>query len=262
MAKIQCELYSNSLMSNTTVTLIIPTYNQNPEKPFGSIYEAGKKFKTLYLLHGMYGDHSEWTRNTMIEVYAEQNDLAVVMPSGANSFYTDMKHGERYFTWVADELPVAARALFSLSEKREDNFIAGLSMGGYGALKLALSRPEQYSAAISLSGAVDIINLFKDREGEEKRMIEEIFGPIDQLKGSEHDVIALARKLKDEGGDIPRLYQACGTEDFLYPLNIGFRETIRAMGIELTFEEGPGIHDFYFWNTYIKKAIEWLGLKS
>src|ERR671918_410594 len=115
-----------------------------------------KKFRTLYLLHGHSDDHTAWQRWTSIERYAEGLNLAVVMPAVHLSFYNDMAHGGKYWQFISEEVPMLARDMFSLSSKREDNFVAGLSMGGYGAFKLALTHPERYATAASLSGALDI----------------------------------------------------------------------------------------------------------
>ena len=260
MARITCDLYSDNLQSNTTVTVLLPTSNPDPQSPLRAKYDAGAKFPTLYLLHGMFGDHTDWTRFTQIETFAEECGAAVVMPSGANSFYTNMKHGPRYFSWVAEELPRAMRALFPLSEKREDNFIAGLSMGGYGAFKIAMTKPENYAAAASLSGAVDIVSLVRQNDEFPRGQIEDIFGDLEKVPGGENDLFALTDRLVRSAGPRPRFYQACGTEDFIYGFNLRFRDHAKAAGLDLTYEEGSGIHDFYFWNTFIKKAMTWMGL--
>lgn len=261
MARIICDMYSDSLQSNTTITVIVPTANKDPQSATRALYQPEKKFQTLYLLHGLFGDHTDWTRYSQIESYAEEYQIAVVMPSASNSFYTDMSHGPRYYTWISEELPYAVRALFPLSDKREDNFVAGLSMGGYGAFKLALKKPEQYAAAISLSGAVDICGLVQGAEFP-KSQIEDIFGEIEKIPGGENDLFALTDQLVKSGKPAPRFYQACGTEDFIFDFNVRYRDYAKAAGLDLTYEEGPGVHDFYFWNTYVKKALEWLGLKK
>ena len=119
------------------------------------------KYRTLYLLHGHSDDHTAWQRWTSIERYVEGLNLAVVMPAVNLSFYTDMAHGGKYWQFISEEVPAVVRDMFSLSSAREDNFVAGLSMGGYGAFKLALTYPERYAAAASLSGAVDIREVVK-----------------------------------------------------------------------------------------------------
>ena len=123
---------------------------------------TGGDAPVLYLLHGLSDDDTIWLRRTSIERYAAPLGLAVVMPQVARSFYTDEAHGNRYWTFLSEELPQLARSFFHLSDRREDTFVAGLSMGGYGALKWALHRPGRFAAAASLSGALDLVAVSQD----------------------------------------------------------------------------------------------------
>ena len=147
----QINFCSDVLMTRCTVNVLLPQ-----RKPADPQDNYRTPFRVLYLLHGYSDDQTAWQRWTSIERYAEGLNLAVLMPAAQNSFYTDMLHGGKFFTFLTEELPALARALFPLSSARSDTFVAGLSMGGYGAFKLALSRPDLYAAAASLSGAVDI----------------------------------------------------------------------------------------------------------
>jgi putative tributyrin esterase len=219
------------------------------------------RYQTLYLLHGLSDDHTIWMRRTSIERYAEEKRLAVVMPAVDRSFYTDMVHGNRYWSFISDEVPRVARAFFSLSDRREDNFAAGLSMGGYGAFKLALGKPESFAAAASLSGAIDLGSEIA-KPDEKPDFFENIFGPPKAFKGSDNDLPALLTRLKKSGKPIPRLYQCCGTEDFLYTQNTAFRETAKKLGVDLTYREGPGAHTWAFWDEYIQYVLDWLPLKK
>jgi enterochelin esterase-like enzyme len=108
------------------------------------------KYRVLYLLHGHSDDHTAWQRWTSIERYVEGLNLAVVMPAGYLSFYTDMAYGPRYGQFISEEVPAVVHDLFPLSSEREDTFVAGLSMGGYGAFKLALTYPERFAAAAKM----------------------------------------------------------------------------------------------------------------
>ena len=146
---LHCSFKSPILRRNTDINVILPTPREE-----GQVLTTG--WPVLYLLHGMHGDYNSWVYNSNIIRYAEDHGVAVVMPSALNSFYQDMVHGERFFTYLTEELPQYIQTLFPVSKKREDTFIAGLSMGGYGAYLLALSRPDLYSAAASLSGALDM----------------------------------------------------------------------------------------------------------
>ena len=152
MAFIQCGFFSEVLGLSTSMNVILP------QSSAGQIGMEGKSFSekhhTLYLLHGLSDDHTIWMRRTSIERYAASLGIAVVMPAVHRSFYTDMANGYNYWTFVSEELPAIARSFFPLSDAREDNFVAGLSMGGYGAFKLALRCPDKFAAAASLSGAL------------------------------------------------------------------------------------------------------------
>jgi S-formylglutathione hydrolase FrmB len=220
------------------------------------------KYRTLYLLHGHSDDHTAWQRYTSIERYAEDLHLAVVMPAVHLSFYNDMAHGQKYWQFISEEVPMLVRGLFSLSSRREDNFVAGLSMGGYGAFKLALTYPERFAAAASLSGATDINEVvkIKKHDRENKAWIEEmrtVFGDLSKVPGSKHDLFALAKKAA-KAPLKPRLYQCCGTEDDLYPDNVRFRDAVQKLPFDLTYEEGPGEHNWVYWDQMIQRALAWM----
>ena len=219
------------------------------------------KYRTLYLLHGHSDDHTAWMRWSSIEKYAEALNLAVVMPAANLSFYTDMAYGKEYFKFIGEEVPAVARELFSLSEKREDNFVAGLSMGGYGAFKLALTNPDRYAAAASLSGAVDIREVVRGHGNPiDKTWLAEmraIFGDLSKVPNSKQDLFTLAKKVA-KAPIKPRLYQCCGTEDFLYADNVRFRDAIRKLPLDLTYEEGPGEHMWSYWDKMIQNVLTWM----
>ena len=136
MARIQCDFFSAALGTSVTINVLLP-------QPDPAARTAPRRYPVLWLLHGLLDDHTTWLRQTSLERYVDGLQLAVVMPAGGRSFYTDMAHGYRYWTYVSEELPALARAWFPLSDQREENFVAGLSMGGYGAFKLALRQPER-----------------------------------------------------------------------------------------------------------------------
>ena len=137
----------------------------------------------LYLLHGLSDDETIWMRRTSIERYAAQYGLAVVMPNGARSYYADMLRGGKYWTYLSEELPKVMQSFFRISDRREDTFAAGLSMGGYGAMKLALHCPERFAAAASLSGALSPEHLLEIAPGLAPEY-EWIFGDMKQFGGT------------------------------------------------------------------------------
>jgi putative tributyrin esterase len=219
------------------------------------------KYRTLYLLHGHSDDHTAWQRWTSIERYVEGLKLAVVMPAVHLSFYTDMAYGGRYWQFISEEVPAVVRDMFPLSSKSEDTFVAGLSMGGYGAFKLALTHPERFAAAASLSGAVDVREIVKAHGHPEDEAwlagMRHVFGDLGKVPGSRHDLFMLAKKAA-KAPVKPRLYQCCGTEDFLYADNVRFRDAVRRLPLDLTYEEGPGEHVWGFWDKMIQNVLAWM----
>jgi S-formylglutathione hydrolase FrmB len=183
--------------------------------------------------------------------------IAFLLPAVGRSYYTDTTFGHKYWTFISEELPALARAFFPLSQDRADNFVAGLSMGGYGAFKLALRQPKRFAAAASLSGALDAAR-FARAGGEDRKEFEGIFGNLKAVPGSDNDLLHLASRLARSRGPKPRLYQCCGTEDFLYPDNLVFRDHTRRVGLDLTYEEGPGTHEWRYWDRMIQRVLEWL----
>lgn len=262
MALIHCNFHSEVLRMATSMDVILP---QPTLTQIGMNGVARKKaHPTLYLLHGLSDDHTIWQRRTSIERYVAPLGLAVVMPTVQRGFYTNMSHGPAYGTFVREELPAVARSFFHLSAERKDNFVAGLSMGGYGALKLGLLAPEQFAAAASLSGALDIPGRCAEavksdpfRAGE----MADIFGPAEKVAGSENDLFHLAKKLASSDSPRPALYLACGTEDGLYDHSTRFRDHARKLGLDITYEEGPGKHEWGFWDAWIQRVLAWLPIR-
>lgn len=262
MAIIEVNFISKYLMRTVTFNAIIPVDKFGPQAENAE----QKPLKTLFLLHGIFGNYSDWVNGTRIQAWAEANDLAVIMPSGENRFYLDdEKSGELYGEFIGKELVEFTRKLFPLSDKREDTFIAGLSMGGYGAIRNGLKYAENFGCVIGLSAAL-VHDTWKDADNSapiftfRRNYYEAIFGEYDKVKGSDKDPKALLLKLKEEGRPVPKMYLCCGTEDGLVTANRDFRDFLNENGVDLTYVEGPGKHDWVFWDTYIKKVLDWLPL--
>lgn len=262
MAIIEANFISKCLMRTVTFNAIIPVDKFGPQAENAE----QKPLKTLYLLHGIFGNYTDWVNGTRIQAWAEANDLAVIMPSGENRFYLDdEKSGELYGEFIGKELVEFTRKLFPLSDKREDTFIAGLSMGGYGAIRNGLKYAENFGCVIGLSAAL-VHDTWKDADNSapiftfRRNYYEAIFGEYDKVKGSDKDPKALLLKLKEEGRPVPKMYLCCGTEDDLVTANRDFRDFLNENGVDLTYVEGPGKHDWVFWDTYIKKVLDWLPL--
>ena len=254
MALIQVNYVSNALQRTVPLQVILPVDKLTPD---GRL-PAPKKFKTLYLLHGFLGNYTDWVSGTRIQRWAEERDLAVVMPSGDNAFYVDSPNPvNRYGQFIGQELVEVTRRMFPLSTKREDTFIGGLSMGGYGALRNGLKYHKTFGSVISLSGAVDILSVPHDEE--DTAFAQALFGPLDEAIASDKNPRVLIQQLKGKK-QLPRIYLCCGTEDRLLFQSQNIRPLLEDAGFDVTYVEGPGNHNWDFWDTYIKKVIDWLPL--
>ena len=267
MAFIQTHFFSTSLCFGTDLNVFIPTPNVDELMVPGGAdyYHPGAKFQVLYLLHGGYGDYTDWMRLTSIEKYAQNHKLAVVMPSASNSFYQDMYRGSKYLTYLTQELPAFVQSLFPVSPRREDTFVAGLSMGGYGAVKLAFQCPEQFAACASLSGAIDLAAVMEAAQSgdlESPFRWDAIFEDPSKVPGSDADLFALGKKRMAEGRKLPPVYQTVGVDDFIYPANVTAHQRLVEMGVDVTYVEAPGIHDWDFWDTHIQDVLNWFPLAN
>ena len=261
MALIQVNHFSETVKTYLSMNVILPEMCSNPRSLNG--WRSDGKFPVLWLLHGMNGNHTVWQRYSGIERYAAGLGLAVIMPSAEQGRYTDMLEGYDFYSYLADELPETVRALFPrISTEREDTFIAGLSMGGFGAFKLALDRPERFSAAASLSGALDAGAFWRDGMDSETLLANEYaWGSKENMLGGINDIPFMLDKRINEGTRLPKLYQCCGTEDFLYDINIEFRDKF-INRTDLTYFEEPGDHDWLFWDNNIKRVLDWLPIEK
>ena len=257
MAFLQVQFYSSTLNVCSTVNVILPEADQGIGVDASKV---GTLPKVLYLLHGYSDDHSIWMRRTSVERYAAQHNLAVIMPAVNHSFYNIEYYGERYWDYVSDELPKTMHTFFRLSNKPEDTFVAGLSMGGYGAMRLALTYPERYAAAGSFSGALDLAALGERRD---KTELHRILGDETSISGTDLDCFHLMKKNADAPKK-PRLFVACGTADFLYDAHQKAVPALKENGWDVThFEKPDAIHEWGFWDEMIAAFIPWaLGKKK
>ncbi len=253
MIRLACDLHSECLGRAVSMMALIP---QQP-------WPAGGRpaWPVLYLLHGLSDNHTIWLRRTALERYAEGGRIAIVMPDGGRSFYTDSAGLGPYWTFLSEELPARVQALLPVSAARADTYAAGLSMGGYGAFKLALRCPDRIAAAASLSGVLDLAGYVRSLPPERKAECRLLFGDPARIAGSDNDLIALAARLASSSGPKPRLYQCCGTGDFLYGANQAFLQAARGAGLAITYAEEPGTHDWAFWDRAIQRVLDWLAAK-
>lgn len=265
MALINCNFYSEVLGISSSMSVILPQSAKSQIGMGGS--KKKDKYPVLYLLHGLSDDHTIWQRRTSIERYAAELGLAIVMPAAGKSYYTDMVHGDNYFSYISEEVPEIARDFFPISQKREDNFTAGLSMGGYGAIKLALTYPERFAAAASLSGSLDLACRVKNlTDPEAIKRFENVFGDLQSVENSKNDLFYLLDKVIKSRVPKPKLYQCCGTEDILYRENTKFKEfmysAMRTSSYDYIYEEEPGIHEWSYWDRKIQRVLRWLPLNN
>lgn len=264
MAVLQVNYMSQALWRIVPLQVILPADKADRQ---GNLLPI-RKYKTLYLLNGLHGTCTDWVVNTRIRRWAELHNLAVVMPAGDNSFYVDREESNnRYGEFVGKELVEITRRMFPLSDKREDTFIGGLSMGGFGAILNGLKYHETFGAIVSLSGAMHIFEGQEDITGEDAKFGECIFGPMDLAMKSDKNPRVVAQRLirmKQENPDmaLPKIYMAIGEEDSLLPSNRVYRKLFEEGGFDLTYIEAPGNHNWDFWDEYIKQAVEWLPLEA
>lgn len=259
MAFLNVDCFSQVLSMSVNMSVILPQRLDIPNSVNGGSFTP--PYPVLYLLHGYNGDHTVWARRTSVERYAADKGIAIVMPAAHLSFYADMKLGFKYWTFISQELPKICHDLFpQLSEAPEKTFAAGLSMGGYGAFKLGLALPESFRAVASLSGAVDVAALMdrmKNQNPEGLSGFEYVYGDS-PIAGSDNDLFALAGRAKAEGKKLPKLYQWCGKQDFLYEDNIRLRNYLQKMGVDITYEEADGDHQWKYWDSGIERVLGWI----
>lgn len=259
-----CHYFSKVLMHNTEINVVIPTPEGNEQ-----ITEAGPTQRydyenglpVVYLLHGAYGDNSSWVRFSNIERYAQAHNIVAVMASVENSLYQDMVHGNKYLTFISEELPSFITTLFPVSKKREDTYICGFSMGGYGAWFIGLSCPEKYGKIAGMSAAMDVAGLSDEvQKGniEAPFPFHDIFEDPAHLAGSDKDIFELYRR-DAEKGCVPELYQACGTKDFLYQMNEDANRRLTEMGAKITYSVTPdAMHNWDYWDSELPKILDWM----
>lgn len=246
MAHISATIYPKSLGFRTRIEVVIP---QHPDLGFPAD-------KVLYLLHGLSDDSTAWTRNTRIEHYAEKRGYIVIMPEVQRSFYCDMKYGSKYFTYVSEELPELCEKLFNITHIRDKTYIAGLSMGGYGAIKCALTKPQFYSACAGFSGALDIEARLS---GAYKTGYREVYAIMD--KGESLPDHSNLFKLADKMSELPqneqtRVLVTCGEVDFLIDDNRKFDKHMKSLPVDYTYKEWYGDHDWNFWEECLPLAFD------
>lgn len=250
-------VFSEILGMDTGITVVVPNK-----------FDSADKYQVAYVLHGLCGNSENWVNNSMLPVYANDYNTIFILPEVARSFYTDMKYGLKYFSYITEELPIICKSIFNISSKREDTAVIGGSMGGYGAIKCALSKPEQYGYCCAFSSACLFLKEFLDKlraEGKTKEFLDAYGEPLlndfyaafgEKLEWSTQDeILELAKSLSAKQIK-PKIYSTCGLDDYMRPDNIRFSAEMKKLDVDFTYEEFPGMHDFYFFDESLKKALE------
>ncbi len=275
MGVIRFNFLSQYLGFQTNVTICLPTFSfADVMKGTTQPYVPGMKYQSLLLLHGGSGDDSDYLHFSSIVRYADDHKVAVIMPSDYNADYTDSPTGPKYLRYVAEELPLVCRTLFPLSEKREDNFIGGLSMGSHGAMKIALLYPERFAAALVMSGAArhpDTVATGMrpmrpagmDPDIMPMPDIQAIYGDAQRYAKSRDNAYKAAAENVAAGKPLPRFFFACGDKDFALDRCRQGHDELQKLGYYVSFELTPGYgHEWDFWDLTLRKAIgEWLPLR-
>lgn len=272
MALINVNFFSKSLLRSIEVKVILPI------DKFSLVEDVQwdkKPFKTLYLLHGVFDDNNAWLRETRISRWASEKNLAVVMPSGENMFYLnqhgingdtcEINVGGDYSKFIGEELVEMTRNMFPLSKKREDTFIGGLSMGGYGAIINGCKYHKTFSHIAALSPALMIDDAVSSTYSRNiilrnRAFFEYYFGDLTKLKESDKNPFYIVESLRNDKVELPKFYLACGKSDHLFPRVEEFANFLMTKETEFVFEKAAGNHDWDFWDTYIKHVIDWLPL--
>ncbi len=259
MALFEGSFYSWELGMDTQLQLIIP------ESRIERRERESKKYRVLYCLHGHSRDHSTYSRYGILEQLLGNSNVIAVIPNGHRSFYVDEYQGYRYFTYLTEELPILLGNLFPISENKEDHYICGFSMGGFGALHAALKKPDYYAGAAIYSVASDpfecmdiLYDLGLGKVPDLQSNMERVFGPRDAYHDSKDNLDWLI----DHTENYPIIYHACGTEDVLYSQNQRLRSHMEKQypAGRYTYYEGKGFHDWTFWNEQLKKTVEFFHL--
>jgi len=243
MALFRCSFRSKVMGTQMSFNLILPE-------------GCTENVPLVLLLHGLGGDQDHWLLNCPLGKTLAARGMAALLPDGGTSWFCDMKYGGKYATYIGQELMDYVQAVFPVTKQRERTFAAGLSMGGYGALKLTLTHPDRFAGCGALSGAVDILARFQLGDRHEQGLA--IWGEdyCAAIPDSPDDTYALARKLEQAGHPKPWIYQACGTEDERLRENHLFRDFIQDRGYVYEYYEGPGGHNWEFWNAQLPVTLD------
>lgn len=255
MATFSGTIFSKALDMCTGLTVVTPadiTFDETP-------------YKVVYLLHGLSDNHSCWKDNSRVSLYATEYNVVFIMPEVQRSYYFDMAYGLNYFTYISEELPKICKKLFNISSKREDTYVMGLSMGGYGAMKCALTYPEKYAACGAFSAACKVEHTIRNQSlAHNDSFLKQFKGVIgtELLPPDEGNLYKLAEKAMKKDCQT-EIFLTCGTEDDShYQDNVDLAEYLESIGYPCRSQWWKGVHDWYFWDDSLKLMMETFFSKS
>ncbi len=253
MARFDVNFYSYTLDHGVDISVTIPTFTPCDRQPgVQPSHRPDALYPVLYLLHGHGNDHQCWLRYTSVERLAEEQRIALVTFDSGNKAYNNMPAGDRYFDFLNEELPDFICHMFPVSPRREDTYIAGLSMGGYGTLAHALSRPARYCAFGAMSPGVYARADRKRQEDLDPNSVTDIF------RRAIEPLYELEARLK-EGADLPKGYICCGKQDHLFQRVEDFVTDARALGADFTWHPVDGYeHEWRYWDLEIANFLNWI----
>jgi putative tributyrin esterase len=219
---------------------------------------SGERYRALYLLHGLTGGYLDWSTRTNLARLAHGLPLVIIMPDGENAWYTNAADkGPKFEDYIADDLVKDVESKYRVIRSRYGRAIAGLSMGGYGALKIALKRPGTFAAAGGFSSALGVTDpAFDDRMTSFKDQLYKIYGPAGSETRTANDILLIADKAKPESA--PSLYMDCGTSDGLLDENRALTAVLQKRGLAYEYHEVPGAHTWQYWNRRVEAFLPWL----
>jgi putative tributyrin esterase len=218
-------------------------------------YDKAKRYQVLYLISGGGGDFLDWPIETMIESKCLKSQLIVVMPTIRD--FNGIQKGADYMKYIAEELPEFIRFLFPVSKARQDTFICGFSYGGYYTYMVGMNYADQYGCVASFGAPVDVVmDIRRLHSGHSTA------AKAEEVEGTNRDVLWLAKKRKEQGLYIPRLFQSVGTEDFTWDFNVSARDHFRSLGLDHTWTQGPGTHGYKYCSEHFQDLLDFLPLKK
>ena len=255
MAIFTIDYSSECLNRRTSFTAILPIDSMNTA---GYANPPKGGYRTVYLLHGFNGDHTDWYTHVNVKNWATKYNVAVIMPSGENGQYVDQPIGyNNYGTLVGEEIVKVSRAMFPLSHKREDTYIAGLSMGGFGAMRNGLKYHKTFSKIGAFSAGLSRFEYGID-DPRRNKITDACLGDLKKAFKSDMNPRVLVNKLAKAGKTDQKIWISCGTKDSLYDANVGFRELLKEKGFDITWDELPLAHEWAFWGDQLEKFGAWI----